>query len=199
MSDIKTEVIVNGSWRASCDMCFQGIDKDTSSVRVLLLYCLWESTDARACTPLTLDLFCVVQVLVIVNCCMLLIYMHRQTFTTYSLFFSPSFFSSSIDDGETEWDTYVCDNRSFILLALVFFKCSYGRQCDKKNENEQTLIMISFHCHCIYTIRREREKTFTKEKRLTVESRAQVFISSSIGNSIVYDSSVDWFLLDIYF
>jgi hypothetical protein len=51
MFDIKTEVIVNGSWRASCDMCFQGIDEDTSSVRVLLLYCLWESTGARAYTP----------------------------------------------------------------------------------------------------------------------------------------------------
>ncbi len=93
MSDIKTEVIVNGSWHASCDICFQGIDEDTSSVRVLLLYCLWESTGGHVHVHLlTLDLFYVVQVLVIVNCCMLLIYMHRQTFTTYSFFFPSVFF-----------------------------------------------------------------------------------------------------------
>ena len=92
MSDIKTEVIVNGSWRASCELCFQGIDEDTSSVRVLLLACLWESTEHVHAHLLTLDLFYVSfslslspslsQVFVIVNCSMLLIYMRRQTFTT---------------------------------------------------------------------------------------------------------------------
>lgn len=162
VSDIKTEVIVNGSWRASWNTCFQGIDEDTSSVRVLLFYCLWESTKHVHVHLLTLDLLLslsltlscclslllslVTQVLVIVNCCMLLIYMHRQTFTTYSLSISLLRFFQ-FNWWRRNWVRYLCVRQSIVHALARFFKCSYGRQCDNKNEKEQTLIMISFHCH----------------------------------------------------
>jgi hypothetical protein len=164
MFDIKTEVIVNGSWRASCDMCFQGIDEDISSVRVLLFYCLWESTGHVHIHLLTLDLFFVVQVLVIVNCCMLLIYMHRQTFTTYSFSLSLLLFFQ-FNWWRRNWVRYLCVRQSIVHILARFFKCSYGRQCDKKNEKKQTLIMISFHCHYIYTMGRGEKKLLVSQKR----------------------------------
>jgi hypothetical protein len=136
MSDMKTEVIVNGSWRASCDMCFQGIDEDTLSVRVLLFYCLWESTGHVHIHLLTLDLSsssfkCSSSSIVV--CCLF-------TCTDRPLLHVPSpslysFFSSSIDDGEN-WVRYLCVRQSIVHALARFFKCSYGRQCDKMNEKE---------------------------------------------------------------
>lgn len=150
--DAKTEVIVNGSQRASCNMCFQGINEDTSSVRGLLFDCLEESRGTRALSytfGLAISLF-VVQVFVIVNCCMLLIYMHRQTFPTSS--FSSSllrFSSSSIADGETEWDTYVCDNRSFIFLLVFSSVHMAGNATKRMRKNRHWLWSVSIVILCL--------------------------------------------------
>jgi hypothetical protein len=91
---------------------------------------------ARACTPFdSLSRLFVFQVLVIVNCCMLLIYMHRQTFTTYSLSLSLLLFFQ-FNWWRRNWVRYLCVRQSIVHALAHFFKCSYGRQCDKKNEKE---------------------------------------------------------------
>jgi hypothetical protein len=121
MSDIKTEVIVNGSWRASCDMCFQGIDEDTSSVRVLLLYCLWESTGARACTPFDSRS--------LLRCSsarhrqlLYVAYLHAQT-DLYYIFLFPLFtpFFFQFNWWRRNWVRYLCVRQSIVHTTLARF------------------------------------------------------------------------------
>ncbi len=170
MSDIKTEVIVNGSWRASCDMCFQGIDEDTSTVRVLLLYCLWESAGHVHVHLLTLPLsllfsFFKCSSSSIVVCCLF-------TCTDRPLLHIPfpslySFFSSSIDDGETEWDTYVCDNRSFMLLLIFSSVHMAGNATKRMRKSRGDIDYDQFSLLLyIYTIGREKKLLVLQKRKI---------------------------------
>lgn len=154
MSDIKTEVIVNGSWRASCDMCFQGIDEDTSSVRVLLLL-LFMRIDRSTCIytfwlSISFSFFKCSSSSIVVCCLFTCIDRPLLHIPSSSLYFFSFFFQ--FNWWRRNWVRYLCVRQSIVHILSRFFKCSYGRQCNKKNEKKQTLIMIRFHCHYMYTI-----------------------------------------------
>jgi hypothetical protein len=152
MSDMKTEVIVNGSWRASCDMCFQGIDEDTSSVRVLLLYCLWESTGHVHIHLLTLNLFSLFRFSSARHRRLLYVaYLHAQTDLYYIFFLSSlhSFFPVQLMTEKTEWDTYVCDNRSFILLPVFSSVHMASNATKRMKKSRHWLWSVSIVIICI--------------------------------------------------
>jgi len=97
---------------------FRVSDEDTSSVRVLLFYCLWESIRARACTPfdslsLSFSFFPLFKCssLSIVVCCLF-------TCTDRRLLRISSLFPVQFMAEKLRGDTYVCDNRSFIFLLV---------------------------------------------------------------------------------
>ena len=133
---------------------FRVSDEDTSSVRVLLFYCLWESIRARACTPfdslsLSFSFFPLFKCssLSIVVCCLF-------TCTDRRLLRISSLFPVQFMAEKLRGDTYVCDNRSFIFLLVFLLKCSYGRQCNKQKrrrmrKNRHWLWSVSIVIVCL--------------------------------------------------
>lgn len=114
----------------------------------------------------------IVQVLVIVSLAVLLIYMHRQTFTTCSfsivllLFFPVEWMTE-----KTEWDTYVCDNRS--LMLLPFFQVFIWQPMRRKEweiadiDCDQFPLSIDRYNRSTNKKKRKETSSFTREK-LTV-------------------------------
>lgn len=152
-------------------MCFEGIDRDTSSVRVLAIDVGWASL-GHACihllilTSLTYRRLSVSTWSIIrfssvrhwQSLCVLLIYMHRQTFTACSVSIdSPLFFYSSIDYEENSV-RYLCVRQS-IVRALAFFQVFIWQPMRGK-EWEMTDIDPDqfFYCQSRYTIGRRTKR-----------------------------------------
>ena len=192
-SETKTEVIVNGSRRASCELCFQGIDEDTSSVRVLRLDCLWESNRHVQIHLFTVDLSLSLSLLkclslsMVVRC--LFTCVDRPPLHVRSLSLSRLLFSSSIDGGEN-WVRYLCVRQS-IVHARARFSQVFIWQAMRQKEWEMADIdydqfPLFFAVHNSWKERERQGETSSSTKENDWQLRLEHRCLSRLGNSIVH-------------